>query len=99
MGFYWTLLSICDKYQNPLLSHCLMFTLCCRYINSLYSHTPFYYGVGGNSAVLSLDAGDVVYVKSRSGQDSPLYGRGDEVYCTFSGYLIQSSGGAGQIIG
>ena len=70
-----------------------------RYIDSLYSHNPANYATGGNAAVLQLDAGDVVYVRARVANDNALYGRGDEVYCTFSGYLIRESANTGAVVG
>lgn len=57
------------------------------YVNSLYGHTSGSYGPGSNSAVLGLVAGDTVYLDIKL-HDSFLYGGGDEVYSTFSGYLL-----------
>lgn len=57
------------------------------YVNSLYGHTSGSYGPGSNSAVLELVAGDTVYLDIKH-HDSFLYGGGDEVYSTFSGYLL-----------
>ncbi|KAH3771568.1 caprin-2-like isoform X2 [Dreissena polymorpha] len=45
----------------------------------------------GNSAVLELTAGETVYVMSDYTYNY-LVGATDEVYCTFSGYLLHSSG-------
>jgi hypothetical protein len=57
------------------------------YVNSMYGHTSGSYGPGSNSAVLDLVAGDTVYLDIKH-HDSFLYGGGDEVYSTFSGYLL-----------
>lgn len=65
-----------------------MFHICFRYVNSLYDHTPNYYGAAGNAAVVELDAGDVIYVRSHGA--SNLYGTHHEVYCTFSGHLLRA---------
>lgn len=61
------------------------------YICSIYGHTANDYASGGNSVVLKLSKGDQVYVKAVDnsyGVDTNLYGQPDEVYSTFSGYLI-----------
>ena len=42
----------------------------------------------GNSAILQLTKGDEVSVTCVDGYYSELYGMSDEVYATFSGYLI-----------
>ncbi|XP_053379495.1 uncharacterized protein LOC123526879 [Mercenaria mercenaria] len=68
-----------------------------RYVNSLYSHTPNHYATAGNSAVLDLDAGDVVFVKSHG--DVDLYGTDKEVYCTFTGYLLAPISTNNEIVG
>lgn len=57
------------------------------YVNSLYGNTSGRYGPGSNSAVLELVAGDTVYLDINH-HYSFLYGGGDEVYSTFSGYLL-----------
>lgn len=67
-----------------------------RYVNSLYSHTPGHYATAGNAAVIELDAGDIVFVKAHGSVD--LYGANDEVYCTFTGYLLSPIGST-EIIG
>lgn len=58
-----------------------------KYVNSLYSHTPSHFATAGNAAVIEADAGDVVYVRAHGAND--LFGKADEVYCTFSGYLLE----------
>ncbi|KAL3854209.1 hypothetical protein ACJMK2_013487 [Sinanodonta woodiana] len=62
-----------------------------KYIVSLYSLVPKKYGQTGNSAVIRLHAGDVVYVKTRFDKSSALYGGHKNIYCTFSGYLVSST--------
>ncbi|XP_045177710.1 complement C1q-like protein 4 [Mercenaria mercenaria] len=61
------------------------------YIASIYGHTVNDYASGGNSVILKLSKGDQVYVKAVDnsyGTDTNMYGRPDEIYSTFSGYLI-----------
>nr|AST51799.1 C1qDC6 [Sinohyriopsis cumingii] len=62
-----------------------------KYIVSLYSLVPERYGSTGNSAVIRLYSGDVVYVKTRYDRNSALYGGPKNIYCTFSGYLVSST--------
>ncbi|XP_061179366.1 uncharacterized protein LOC133187991 [Saccostrea echinata] len=57
------------------------------YVNSLYAHTSGGYGSGSNSAALELDVGDTVYLDIQH-RGSFLYGGSDNIYCTFSGYLL-----------
>ncbi|XP_062576236.1 uncharacterized protein LOC134238128 [Saccostrea cucullata] len=57
------------------------------YINSLYAHTSGEFGSGSNSAALELDVGDTVYLDIQH-RGSYLYGSTDQIYCTFSGYLL-----------
>ncbi|XP_060608068.1 uncharacterized protein LOC132760165 [Ruditapes philippinarum] len=68
-----------------------------KYVDSLYSHTPGHYATAGNAAVLDLDIGDVVFVKAHN--DVDLYGTSNEVYCTFTGYLLHPVGSGNEIIG
>lgn len=58
-----------------------------KYIDSLYGHVPNGRAAAGNSASLELSAGDRVFLDI-GGHDSWLYGQRDEVFCTFSGYLL-----------
>ncbi|KAK3083518.1 hypothetical protein FSP39_024580 [Pinctada imbricata] len=58
-----------------------------HYVNTAYGHTAGSYGVGSNAAVIELTSGDQVYLDIGK-HDSFLYGGTDEVYCTFSGYLL-----------
>ena len=44
--------------------------------------------VAGNSAILQVTKGDEVSVACAEGYYSELYGQPDEIYATFSGYLI-----------
>ena len=82
-----------------IISGVQIFKFYSSYVNSLYSHNPTHYASGGNAAVLQLDAGDTVYVRARVGNDNLLYGRGDEIYCTFSGYLIRQTANTGAVVG
>ncbi|XP_062619536.1 complement C1q tumor necrosis factor-related protein 4-like [Saccostrea cucullata] len=68
------------------------------YVNSLYSHTSGSYGPGSNSAVLELVAGDTVYLDIKH-HDTYLYGGGDEVYSTFSGYLLSPISSTHPVVG
>ena len=61
-----------------------------QYINSAYGQAPHTWADAGNSAILDLQAGDRVRVKSRQGETVVLYGLPDEIYCTFSGVLLTS---------
>nr|AZS54114.1 sialic acid binding lectin 8 [Ruditapes philippinarum] len=61
------------------------------YIASIYGHTVNDFASGGNSVVLKLTKGDQVYVKAVDksyGVDTNIYGRQNEIYSTFSGYMI-----------
>ncbi|XP_061178742.1 uncharacterized protein LOC133187402 [Saccostrea echinata] len=69
-----------------------------KYINSLYGHTSGSYGPGGNSATLELVAGDTVFLDIQH-HDSFLYGGGDEVYSTFSGYLLSPTASHHPVVG
>ncbi|KAL4217382.1 positive regulation of adiponectin secretion [Mactra antiquata] len=66
------------------------------YINSAYSHTGGDYGSSGNSAILKLSAGDTVSIKAVSTyygySGTQLYGQTDEIYSTFSGYILAPVG-------
>jgi len=61
------------------------------YIASAYGHTANDYAAAGNTVILKLTKGDTVYIKAVDnsyGYDTELYGASDEIYGTFSGYLI-----------
>ncbi|XP_053385702.1 uncharacterized protein LOC128550518 [Mercenaria mercenaria] len=65
-----------------------------KYIQSIYGHTSNDYASGGNAVVLLLAVGDKVYIKSVDGSygyDTVLYGAADEIYSTFSGYLVHAT--------
>ncbi|XP_062587135.1 uncharacterized protein LOC134248757 [Saccostrea cucullata] len=69
------------------------------YVNSLYAHAAGGYGPGSNSAVLELDVGDTVYLTMQN-HGSYLYGGSDNnIYCTFSGYLLSPTALHGAVIG
>ncbi|OWF45156.1 Complement C1q-like protein 4 [Mizuhopecten yessoensis] len=42
----------------------------------------------GNSVIVYLSAGETVYVQARPNQSFSLFGKIDQVYATFSGYMI-----------
>lgn len=58
-----------------------------NYVNSLYSRSPTRYATAGNTAVIAASARDVITVRAHN--TNKLYGKPDEVYCTFSGYLLK----------
>ncbi|XP_071125172.1 uncharacterized protein [Mytilus edulis] len=57
------------------------------YVNSIYAHVPTGYVTGSNSASLELLQGDEVFLDIKS-HDTALYGAPNQIYCTFSGYLL-----------
>jgi len=57
-----------------------------QYISSIFSRQTNDYDSAGNTAVLKLKKGDKVYVKAH--RDAYLYGAPDDVYNSFSGYLV-----------
>ncbi|KAL8576672.1 hypothetical protein ACOMHN_025147 [Nucella lapillus] len=59
-----------------------------QYVVSVWGHTDNDYATGGNSVILQLIMGDEVTVACTTQYHSELYGASDEVYATFSGYLI-----------
>ncbi|KAJ8320828.1 hypothetical protein KUTeg_002415 [Tegillarca granosa] len=62
-----------------------------NYVISTYGHSASDYGSAGNSVVLKLAKNDEVYVKAvdpKNGAATSIYGASDEVYSTFSGYLL-----------
>merc|ERR1719228_138193 len=56
------------------------------YIFSAYAHTTAQYGAASNVGVVSFNQGDKMRVVGRG--SSILYGLPDELYCTFSAYLL-----------
>lgn len=74
-----------------------------HYIDSLYGGSDDEYATGSNTAALNLVAGDIVFLKSRQPSNS-YYGAPDQVYCTFSGYKLDTteeliSGNPGVVFG
>uniref|UniRef100_K1R8I1 Complement C1q-like protein 3 n=1 Tax=Magallana gigas TaxID=29159 RepID=K1R8I1_MAGGI len=74
-----------------------------HYIDSLYGGSDDEYATGSNAAALNLVAGDIVFLKSRQPSNS-YYGAPDQVYCTFSGYKLDTteeliSGNPGVVFG
>lgn len=59
------------------------------YIVSLYGYTTADYADAGNSVILSLQAGDTVYVKAHDLYNNVLFGKPDEIYSTFTGVLLK----------
>ncbi|XP_069107600.1 complement C1q-like protein 3 [Argopecten irradians] len=62
-----------------------------EYVASTYGHTSNDYASTGNSVILHLSKGDEVYVQAVDpayGYSTNLYGATNEVYCTFSGYMV-----------
>lgn len=50
------------------------------------------HSTAGNSIILFLRKGDTVYIKARPHQEFTLFGQPDEIYATFTGYLLQKLG-------
>lgn len=46
------------------------------------------HSTAGNSVITYLSAGERVYVQARPNQQFSLFGKPDQVYATFSGYMI-----------
>ncbi|XP_053385498.1 complement C1q-like protein 2 [Mercenaria mercenaria] len=61
-----------------------------QYQIGTYAHNANDYASASNSITLSLQNGDRVYIKGHG--TSVLYGRADEVYSTFSGFLLVPHG-------
>lgn len=59
-----------------------------QYVASIWGHVDNDYAAAGNSVILRLAKFDQVFITT--GDVTDLYGRADEVYGTFSGYLISS---------
>merc|ERR1712154_309802 len=57
-----------------------------NYVSSIWGHVDNDYAAAGNSVILRLAKNDQVYILAADATD--LYGAVDEVYGTFSGYLI-----------
>ncbi|KAL4217381.1 hypothetical protein ACF0H5_023832 [Mactra antiquata] len=61
------------------------------YVNSAYTHTTSEWGAAGNSVIMRLSKGDTMFirsVKNDNGYTTELYGRSDQIYNTFTGYLL-----------
>lgn len=69
-----------------------------QYVNSLYGHAPHGWAGGSNTAALMLNVGDTVYVNMKD-TNTMIYGATDEIYSTFSGYLLTPMHGGGAIVG
>ena len=57
------------------------------YINSLYGHAAHGWAGGSNTATVQMAVGDTVYVDMKD-HSTKMYGDANEVYCTFTGYLL-----------
>ncbi|XP_063442986.1 uncharacterized protein LOC134723297 [Mytilus trossulus] len=57
------------------------------YVNSLYGHATHGWAGGSNSAALYVAQGDTVYVDMKD-HSTKMFGDADQIYCTFSGYLL-----------
>ena len=68
------------------------------YVDTAYGHTSGSYGVGSNAAAIELQQGDTVFLDIKH-HDSYLYGAQDEVYCTFTGYLIKPTSTVHPVVG
>lgn len=66
------------------------------YILSIYASTYRDWADAGNSVVLDLQTGDLVYVKAVDDYPNNVYGAVDEIYTTFSGALINSATAGGK---
>ncbi|XP_041374643.1 caprin-2-like [Gigantopelta aegis] len=56
------------------------------YVISAYAHTSHEFGSSSNVAAMELQEGDYVHIQGRG--DNLLFGKSDEVYNTFNGYLL-----------
>ena len=61
-------------------------------VASLWAHTHNDYAAAGNAVILNLNEGDTVQVKTRSQNAVDLYGTAGQVYTTFSGVQLKSTG-------
>ena len=59
-----------------------------RYIVSVIAER-YGYPTGGNSALVELNPGDSVFVKTVPGVVNKFYGGVGDLYCIFSGYLVK----------
>ena len=58
-----------------------------QYVNSLYGHSGHGWAGGSNTATLELAVHDTVHIDMRT-HNSAMSGQGNEIYGTFSGYLL-----------
>ncbi|XP_060069407.1 uncharacterized protein LOC132549485 [Ylistrum balloti] len=68
-----------------------------QYIVSAYAYDANSYAAGSNAVTLTLMSGDEVYVGVQS--QAVLYGGYDEIYCSFSGYLLAPLAQSQPIVG
>ncbi|XP_069108630.1 complement C1q tumor necrosis factor-related protein 4-like [Argopecten irradians] len=68
-----------------------------EYIVSAYAYVGNSYAAGSNTATLKLIAGDQVFVRTQG--ETILYGANDEIYCSFSGYLVAPFSESQPIVG
>ncbi|XP_033729112.1 uncharacterized protein LOC117318192 [Pecten maximus] len=68
-----------------------------QYVVSAYAYDANSYAAGSNSVTLNLISGDVVYIGVQS--QAVLYGGYDEIYCSFSGYLLAPLAQSQPIVG
>ena len=61
-----------------------------EYLVSIYAYTASDWADAGNTVILELQQGDLVYVKAVDDYDNSLYGAENEIYTTFSGELLFS---------
>lgn len=59
-----------------------------EYIVSIYAYTFNDWSDGGNTVILELQKGDLIFVKAVDDYNNWIYGAADEVYTTFSGELL-----------
>ncbi|XP_063442987.1 uncharacterized protein LOC134723298 [Mytilus trossulus] len=59
-----------------------------EYIVSIYAYTFNDWSDGGNTVILELQKGDLIFVKAVDDYNNWIYGAADEVYTTFSGELV-----------
>ncbi|XP_069107599.1 complement C1q-like protein 4 [Argopecten irradians] len=60
-----------------------------NYVVTGHAHAVHDYASSSNAVVLTLDQGDALYIRARG--DNYVYGQPDEIYCTFSGFILFAS--------
>lgn len=68
------------------------------YVVSIYASTYYDWADAGNSVVLDLSKGDLIFVKAVDNYVNDVYGAADEIYTTFSGALVNSASPAGMLL-